>query len=143
MLPFAHLVIPDALLVEMIAHAHGELPNECCGLLAGRIESGVGVVSARFEIRNDAASASEYETNPRDMFDAFRAMRESGLELLASYHSHPTSEPVPSRRDIERNTYGDSVVHVIVGFANAEPVVKAWWLEEAGCREVPLVIAEF
>ena len=30
------------------------------------------------------------------------------LDLLAVYHSHPTSEPVPSRRDVDENTYGES-----------------------------------
>ena len=103
-------------------------------MLAGRIADGVGIVAARFTIGNDAASATEYETNPRDLFDAFRAMRNEGVELLAIYHSHPSSDPVPSRRDIERNTYGDSVVHVIVGLPNAEPEVRGWWLTEQGYR---------
>lgn len=133
--PFTRLTIPDLLLKEMIEHARREQPNECCGLLAGQIADGVGTVTARFAIGNDAASTSEYETNPRDMFNAFRAMRNDSLELLAVYHSHPMSEPVPSRHDIERNTYGESVAHVIVGFVKAEVVVRAWWLVENGCRE--------
>jgi proteasome lid subunit RPN8/RPN11 len=140
--PFTRLAISASLLADVIAHARRELPNECCGLLAGRIADGVGLVSAQFEIRNDAASTSEYETNARDMFAAFRAMRERGFELLAIYHSHPGSAPVPSRRDIERNTYGESVVHVIAGFANAEPEVRAWWVTEASYCEAALEITE-
>ena len=132
--PFTRLVIAEALLAELIAHARRELPNECCGLLAGHVIDGAGVASASFAITNDAASSSEYETNARDMLRAFRAMREGGLELLAIYHSHPMSEPVPSRRDLDRNTYGESVVHVIVGFAAREPHVRAWWLTEGGYR---------
>ena len=139
--PFTRLTIPDLLLAEVIEHARRALPLECCGLLAGRIADGVGIVSARFSITNDAASASEYETNPRDLFDAFRAMRKDSIELLAIYHSHPTSDPVPSRRDIERNTYGESVAHLIVGRANAEPEVRAWWLTEQGYREAGVTAA--
>lgn len=142
MAPFAHLTVPAELLEGVVEHARRAAPLECCGLLAGRIADGVSTVSARFEIGNDAASATEYETNPRDLFTAFRAMRELGLELLAIYHSHPTSAPVPSRRDLDRNTYGDSVVHLIVGLGGAEPEVRAWWLEEGGCREAALTVAE-
>ena len=136
--PFTRLVIPDSLLAEVVAHARRELPNECCGLLAGQIADGAGVASASFPIGNDAASSSEYETNARDMLRAFRAMRERGIELLAIYHSHPMSEPLPSGRDIERNTYGESVAHVIVGFAAKEPQVRAWWLGENGSREAEI-----
>lgn len=135
---FSRLTIPDALLEDVIAHARRDLPNECCGLLAGR---GDGVVTTRFSIGNDAASPTEYATNARDMLLAFRAMRAAGDELLAIYHSHPTSEPVPSRRDIEQNTYGESVVHLIVGLAGANADVRAWLLTETGSREVPLEIA--
>jgi proteasome lid subunit RPN8/RPN11 len=140
--PFSRLVIPDSLLAGMVAHARRESPNECCGLVAGHVAEGAGVASASFSVGNDAASSSEYETNARDMMLSFRAMRERGLELLAIYHSHPMSEPVPSRRDIERNTYGESVVHLIVGFARKEPEVRAWWLGENVGREVPLEISK-
>ncbi|MFO0823167.1 MAG: Mov34/MPN/PAD-1 family protein, partial [Gemmataceae bacterium] len=60
------------------------------------------------------------------------------LELLAIYHSHPTSAPVPSRRDIERNSYGESVAHVIISLADAATVVKAWWLTPTDYREAEL-----
>ena len=138
---FSRLTIPASLLEEVIAHARRDLPNECCGLLAGRILEGTGIVAARFAIGNDAASPTEYATNARDLLAAFRAMRSDGTELLAIYHSHPTSEAVPSRHDIERNTYGESVVHLIVGLVGTE-TVRAWWLAEAGYREVPLEITQ-
>lgn len=133
----SRLTIPDALLEEVVAHARRELPNECCGLLAGRTD---GVVTTRFTIGNDAASPTAYATNARDLLAAFRAMRSDGVELLAIYHSHPTSEPVPSRRDIEQNTYGESVVHLIVGLTGANADVRAWLLTETGPRAVPLEI---
>ncbi len=134
MLPFVHLVMPDDVLAEVVAHARRDLPNECCGLIAGTISNNVGVASVSFPITNDATRSTEYETNPHDMLFAFRAIRESGQELLAIYHSHPTSAPVPSRRDRARNSYGESVVHIIVGFAGNEPEVRAWWLSEDDAR---------
>jgi proteasome lid subunit RPN8/RPN11 len=130
------LVIPASLLAEVIAHARAEVPLECCGLLAGHIADGVGVVSARYPIENVVRSSTEYETDPRQMLFAFRSMRERGIELLAIYHSHPGSDPVPSQRDVAGNTYGETAAHLIVGPAGAEPEVRAWWLTAAGYREV-------
>ncbi len=139
---FTRLDIPDLLLAEVIAHAREESPLECCGLLAGRIAGDVGVVTARYPIENTARSLTEYETEARGMFAAFRDMRERELELLAIYHSHPASEPVPSRRDIDRNTYGESVVHLIVSLAGTEPDVRAWWLGETGFRPAELLVTQ-
>ena len=133
--PFVRLLIPGDLLGGVVAHARGELPNECCGVLAGRVEGGDGVVTARFPVGNDANSPTDYATNPRDLLTAFRAMREGGTELLAVYHSHPTSAPAPSQKDRVQNTYGTSVVHLIVGLAGDEPDVRGWWLGEPDVRE--------
>lgn len=127
MRPFSHLVLPDLFLAEVIGHARAESPYECCGLLAGQIQDGIGVVTTRFAIFNEAASPSEYLSCAEDMLAAFRAMRQHGLELLAIYHSHPVSKAVPSQRDMERNHYGDAVVHMIVGLGNPTPEVRAWW----------------
>lgn len=133
--PFTRIRVPETLLAEVVRHARDEAPNECCGLLAGLIEEGVGVATTRYAVENALHSPTEYATDARGMLRAFRAMREGGLELLAVYHSHPTSEPVPSKRDVERNTYGETVVHLIVGLGGSEPAVRAWWLTETGYRE--------
>lgn len=127
MRPFSHLVLPDLFLAEVIGHARAELPYECCGLLAGRIQDGIGVVSTRFAIFNEAASPSEFLASAEDMLAAFRTMRHNNLELLAIYHSHPVSQAVPSRRDVEQNHYGEAVVHLIVGLGKPTPEVRAWW----------------
>jgi [CysO sulfur-carrier protein]-S-L-cysteine hydrolase len=132
---FNRLDIPDALLKEMIEHGRGELPFECCGLLAGRIVEGVGIATSGYQIANDAASPRAYLTNARDMFDAFRKMRKSGLELLAMYHSHPSTQPVPSAADIEQNNYGETIIHLILSLEGKQPVIRAWWIMETGYRE--------
>ncbi|MBA4065066.1 MAG: hypothetical protein C0501_15395 [Isosphaera sp.] len=136
---FTRLVVPAALLDRVVARARAELPNECCGLLAGVVAGGVGSATEWLPVTNALHSPTEYETDARDLLAAFRRMRDDGLDLLAVCHSHPTSDPVPSRRDVERNTYGEAVVHVIVGLAGGGPAVRAWWLTEAGYREAEWV----
>ena len=98
------------------------------------IEDGVGRVTQHLPLRNDLASPTEYAANPRDLLTASKAMREAGTDPLAVYHSHPTSDPVPSRKDRERNYWGETVVHVIIGLAGDEADVRAWWITEAEYR---------
>ncbi len=132
--PF-RLAIPPAVLDAVLAHARAELPNECVGFLAGTIAGGVGTATQCLPLVNELRSPTEFLTEPRSVFAAYRAMRAAGTDVLAVYHSHPTSAPVPSRKDIERNTYGPDVAWVIVGLAGAAPEVRTWWLTETGYRE--------
>ena len=118
----------------MLAHARAELPAECCGLLAGTIENGIGHVTQHLPLVNALDSPTEYESEPRSMFAAYKAMRAAGTEVLAVYHSHPTSDPIPSRRDLERS-YSETVVNLIVGLKGGEPDVRAWWLMEGGAMQ--------
>jgi proteasome lid subunit RPN8/RPN11 len=130
----------------MVSQAVAELPNECCGLLAGRwlpaegSASGcedrprIGDVVCRYPLVNAAASPREFLSDPHSMFAAVRDMRRRDIDTLAVYHSHPTSEPVPSRTDLERNWW-PGVVSLIISMKGAEPAVRAWWLMADGFRE--------
>jgi proteasome lid subunit RPN8/RPN11 len=126
----------------MVTHARVELPNECCGILAGLLEIAdeserprIGRVLRRYPLRNEAESPIEYLSEPMSLFAADRDMRRQGTEVLAIYHSHPTSHPVPSRKDIERNNHGSEVVHIIISLAGDEPEFRAWWLSPDSFRE--------
>lgn len=136
------LVIPRTAFDAMLAHARSVLPNECCGFLAGIGESDVARVSEVHPLVNSLASRTEFETEPRSLFAAYRAMRTTRTDVLAIYHSHPTSEPVPSQKDLTRNTYGPNVAWVIIGFADSEPDVRVWWLTESGFTVTAWNIAE-
>jgi proteasome lid subunit RPN8/RPN11 len=131
--PF-RLIIPRPLFDAMLAHAKAELPAECCGLLAGTIFEGVGRVTQHLPLVNALTSPTEYESEPRSMLAAHKATRAAGTDVLAVYHSHPTSDPVPSRRDLERN-YGEQLVNLIIGLRTAEPDVRGWWLTAESARE--------
>jgi len=131
--PF-RLAIPRAIYDAMLAHAQAELPAECCGLLAGTVEAGVGRVMQHFPLVNALASPTEFESDPTSRFAAHKAMRAAGTDILAVYHSHPTTDPIPSARDRERS-YDDRVVNLIIGLRRAEPDVRGWWLTADGVRE--------
>ena len=138
------LLVPRNILEGLIAQALAEQPLECCGLLAGVREEAkteekpaeaVGRVVRRYPLVNAAASPREFLSDGRALFDAYKDMRLHSLAVLAVYHSHPTSPPVPSRTDLERNGMGDGVVCLIVSLASLPPLVRGWWWGETEYRE--------
>jgi proteasome lid subunit RPN8/RPN11 len=146
-MPF-RLAVPRVVFEAMVAQARAERPNECCGLLAGLREmtgegdspdSTVGRAMERYPLPNALASPVEYESDGRALFDADRDMRRRGLEMLAVYHSHPTTAPVPSRTDLARN-YSSEVVNLIISLATEPPTVRGWWLMETEYREAEWII---
>jgi proteasome lid subunit RPN8/RPN11 len=130
--------------MEMLAQARAELPNECCGILAGRLVDSPagpsGQVERRYPLVNAAASPREYVSEPRSHFAADREMRSLGIDVLAVYHSHPTSPPVPSKKDRERN-YGPNVIHLIISLETLEISTRAWWLTAEDYREADWELA--
>jgi [CysO sulfur-carrier protein]-S-L-cysteine hydrolase len=122
----------------MLAQARAELPNECCGMLAGRPGE---VVECHYPLRNAAASPEEYWSDDKEMFRADRDRQRRGLEFVGVYHSHPTSDPVPSRKDRERS-YSPDVVNFIISLKDPEPVVRAWWLTDTEYREAAWELVE-
>src|SRR5262245_28390101 len=107
--PFRLLQVPRSLYAAMTAQAEAEAPLECCGLLAGVIEGDVGRVLERYPLTNAAASPIRFESDPRSMLDATRDIDRRGLAVLAVYHSHPTTAPVPSKTDLEINLWPGTV----------------------------------
>jgi proteasome lid subunit RPN8/RPN11 len=135
-MPF-RLVVPRDIVAALVAQARAELPNECCGLLGGIVHPAregetlaIGEVIVRYPLVNAAASPVRFESEPRSMFEASRDLDRRGFELLAVYHSHPTSPAVPSRTDMEWNL-SERVVTFIVSLATEPPKSGAWWLTES------------
>jgi proteasome lid subunit RPN8/RPN11 len=119
----------------MLAQAQAEQPNECCGLLGGRFgANGSARVERRYPLVNEAASpVAFYCLEDKSFFAAFLDMRKAGFDLLALYHSHPTSAPVPSQKDREQN-YGPDVMNLIISLSGPAPEVRAWWLTTEDAR---------
>ena len=134
------LQIPREIYTAMTQHALEELPNECCGMLAGIIsEDGIGRVSRRFPLANDLASPVAYRSYP---FAAHKVMRAEQIDLLAIYHSHPTSAPVPSHIDCAQNFYGPDIIHLIISLSADGPQVRAWRLSESSFEEAEWVCVD-
>jgi proteasome lid subunit RPN8/RPN11 len=132
------LRLPRQFYTDMVAQAQTELPNECCGLLAGTIVtqggSRIGRVERWYPLVNASQSPVRYSAE-KDLFAPFREMREAGLEHLAIYHSHPTTVPVPSKTDLAEWNYGPAVMCLIISLHATQPQMRGWWLTAEDYQE--------
>jgi proteasome lid subunit RPN8/RPN11 len=123
------------ILKGMLDHARREAGLECCGLLAGRD----GVITAIFPATNALASATAYEIAPQELFQFFRAFRAAGLTHLGHYHSHPSTENVPSQTDIEQAGYPDHPYFIVSPRADAARPVRAFSIRDGVVSELEIV----
>jgi proteasome lid subunit RPN8/RPN11 len=123
------------ILKEMLLHARREPEIECCGLLAGRD----GVITAIFPATNALSSATAYEIASRELFQLFRSLRAEGLTHLGHYHSHLSSENVPSPRDIEQAGYPDHAYFIVSPRADALQPVRAFSIRDGAVWELDII----
>jgi proteasome lid subunit RPN8/RPN11 len=130
--PAGPLAIPEDILAAMIDHCLRERPLECCGILGGKPP----VVSSIHPLRNIDASSVRYSADPRELIDAHIWLRERHAEILAIYHSHPHTVPIPSQTDLRENYWAD-MPRIIVSLAGSEPEVRVWRLDAGSYEELP------
>jgi proteasome lid subunit RPN8/RPN11 len=140
--PF-RLQVPRAIFEAMLAQAAAEAPNECCGWLLGNVNAaaGVALVTERHPLTNTLASPTRYLADPKQLLMIERRVREQKLSHLSIYHSHPTSEPVPSRTDMEW-AYYPGIVSLIISLVHTPPLVRGWWVSETDYREAEWEIVD-
>jgi proteasome lid subunit RPN8/RPN11 len=122
------VVIPPAIRAELKAHASDEAPNECCGVIVLRD----GIAERYLRGRNKLASPYRYELeiDPSVWF-----LEDDGLEL-AVFHSHPETEPRPSRTDRELAGLWSGRPFLIYGLRLDE--LRAWRIARDAVEELPL-----
>jgi proteasome lid subunit RPN8/RPN11 len=118
---------------ELIAHARGEAPNECCGMI-GAID---GEAISIYRARNAEASPLRYNLDPADQFKIMTTMEERGEELAAIYHSHTKSPAYPSQTDINLAAYPDTI-YIIVTLLDGEEPVRGYSIDDGRVEEVDL-----
>ncbi len=125
------MVVPAAIRDDLRAHAAAEAPNECCGLLVFR-----DGVAQRYERgRNTLASPYRYEL---EIDPSLWFLEDEGYEL-AVFHSHPETEPIPSRTDRELAGLWSGRPFLIYGLKLDE--LRAWRIAREGVEELPLTEA--
>lgn len=125
------LVIPEPLLDGILASARSGAPGEVCGWLAGE----GGRVERIYAVPNVAESG--FRMHPEAQLAAMREIREAGLDLVGTYHSHPRTPARLSARDLQLGSYPDCL-HLIVSLV--EPAVRAFRISGGAARDVEVVV---
>ena len=121
------LVLPEAVWLEIVAHIYAGLPNESCGLLAGRAAAeGADLHIERFyPCRNDSESALRVHAQPARPPQGRPRRRGPGAEILGVVHSHTHTDAYPSPTDV-REAPDPAWHYPIVSLRDLEPVLRSY-----------------
>ena len=92
------LVIAQATVAAIFAHARRDHPDEACGVVAG--PAGSDRPERFIAMANAARSPTFYEFDSHDLLRLYREMDDRGEVPVVVYHSHTATEAYPSRTDI-------------------------------------------
>jgi proteasome lid subunit RPN8/RPN11 len=116
-------------------HLEAGLPNEACGLLAGRD----GRIHKVYLTTNAQHSPVRYEVEPGELIRAIIEIEEDGWDLIGIFHSHPSGPPTPSPTDVAEAYYPDSA-YVICSPQREGWRARAFEIRDGIAREIGLTI---
>lgn len=125
--------IPHKILNALLQHARAQSPNESCGLLSGRNSE---ITNFHPTENSSPSPKTNYEIPPPDLFKILREIRNANLDLLAIYHSHPTTENTPSPTDITRAYYPEAA-YIIVS-PQSEIPIRAYKIRDNKVTEISI-----
>lgn len=132
------IAIPRDIVEELISHAKDELPAEACGMLGGKSSR----VVESYRLTNTDASSEHFSMSPAEQFAAVKKMRAQGLEMLAIYHSHPSTPARMSDEDL-RMALTPGIRHIIISLADAaNPSVRGFVVNGGEPIEETIVVEE-
>jgi proteasome lid subunit RPN8/RPN11 len=83
--------------------AEAAYPREGCGALLGKLVEGERVVFEIVCCKNiaDGNQHDRYHIDPVELIDVQKRARDSGLDIIGFFHSHPGHPATPSRTDLK------------------------------------------
>ncbi len=125
---------------EMVVHAKACLPEEACGLLGGREEGGVKIVTHIYNVENIDHTNEHFSMDPKDQLAAVKQMRAAGEIPLGNWHSHPETPSRPSDED-KRLAYDSKASYLILSLMDAnQPVLHSFHIEGDQAEKETLIV---
>ncbi|MBE9202215.1 M67 family metallopeptidase [Synechocystis salina LEGE 06099] len=140
-------------------YRHGECcyPEECCGLLLGRVitqangappssslrdrhwqvlevqptENCWGDVEEFQQDSNQGSKLHYFAIDPKVLLSAQKDCRRRGLSIIGIFHSHPHGQPIPSEFD-RAIAWPEYVYLIAAGKDGKFSTSRSWYLNEAG-----------
>lgn len=115
---------------QMASWARERLPEEACGLLAGRRREDEAWVERVFCLENEEHSSEHFTISAASQLRCIREARAAGLQVLGNWHSHPQTPARPSKEDL-RLANDPGAVYVIVSLEDPDwPSIVAYAQDE-------------
>ena len=109
-MPTQAIELPRALVNQILHHAQASPELEICGLIGAKD----GIPYSCHPVANAATNPQvRFQLDPAGQIEALRQIRETGEELFAIFHSHPTAPAEPSPADLAEAAYPDALYLVI------------------------------
>lgn len=113
---------------EMVRYAKSELPNEACGLLAGKQDADGKEVLKVYYLTNTDHATDHFTIDPKEQLAAIKDMRANGYVQLGNWHSHPASPSRPSEED-KKLAYDPKASYMILSLMAENPVLNSFHIE--------------
>lgn len=131
------LTIPRTLANRLLTLAQHSPEAEICGLISISEDKKYCV----YPVDNIAANTDAvFEMEPQQQINAFREMREQQQTLFAIFHSHPHSEAVPSKKDLNDAAYTDALNIIISLSTQGVLDMRGYYYRENQVEAVDLVV---
>lgn len=123
---------------KIISHIVNGLPNEACGLMAGRKEQAYRTVRKVYLLSNIDHSPEHFSMDPKEQLQAIADMRANGYELIGNFHSHPSTPARPSKEDI-RLAFDPELSYMIISLQQKAPQLKCFRIINGAVSEETVV----
>ena len=125
------LILRRELFEGILRHGLKELPNEACGILAGKDEE----VAKIYEMINIDRSPESFFMDSKEQLKVMKDIRNSGLEMVGIYHSHVASEAYPSNEDVKLAFYPEVSYAIITIKDKKHPYLRSFKIREGQIEE--------
>lgn len=132
------IIIKKDLADILIQYCQKEFPNEACGILAGSGEQ----ISKIYEMVNADSSPESFLMDTKEQLKVMKGIRNSGLEMIAIYHSHVASAAYPSSKDLESAFYPDASYVIVTLKDKNNPGIRSFKIREGKITEEEVRIVD-
>lgn len=128
---------------QITRNAETEYPDECCGLILGKLEADhsktVGFILPVSNARENKDKHNRFLITSEDFMRGEMFARKKQLDVLGFYHSHPDHPAVPSDYDREHAwpIYSYLIISVAHGKADS---ITSWELDASRLKFNPETI---
>ena len=94
-----YIILSESYKEELVNRADAQKPYESCAILVGNENGENWNVKKIFLTENTAKSKVTFTISPDKEFEVDQIAKESNIEIVCIFHSHPESEAYPSETD--------------------------------------------